>query len=262
MDQRTPAKSKKADRQQRLINAIAVNPGILIRDLAQQLGVSRETIRRDFDELGDAGILQRRYGGAHAVIVGNALNFDVRQQQHVEERQRIARCAADLIGNELIIMLAPGTTALILAETLASIFEGNALTVITSGLREAQAFARNQNIRVIMAPGDVDPFEGFVWGNDTASFISGFSADLAIFFADALNSDGIFESDSRTAAIVRTMLSSSRRNMLLMDHFRFDRTALQRICLPGEIDTMVADTMPGKDIKNKMTNTRIVVAPG
>jgi len=48
---------KKDDRRERLIEEIRHDPGILIRDLATRLDVSRETIRRDFDALCDAGRL-------------------------------------------------------------------------------------------------------------------------------------------------------------------------------------------------------------
>ena len=59
---------KKANRQKKLLEEINLDPGIMIRDLAAKLNVSRETIRRDFDALCDSGQLQRRYGGA--VVIG------------------------------------------------------------------------------------------------------------------------------------------------------------------------------------------------
>ncbi|WP_108881572.1 DeoR family transcriptional regulator [Anderseniella sp. Alg231-50] len=256
MENTASGQGKKFDRQQLLLSVIRQNPGILIRDLAKQLAVSRETIRRDFDELCDAGVLERRYGGANAIGPGNALSFDLRQQQHVPERRRIARATVDMVEAGQVIMLAPGTTALIFAETLAA--ADKPLTVITNGLREAHTLSEAESIRVIMAPGDVDGREGFVWGHDTTTFLSGYSADLAVFFADALNVNGVFESDPRTAAVVRSMIAHSNANMLLMDHNRFDKQALQLICPIDRIGTLVSDEGPAGALADALaTRTRV-----
>ena len=132
---------KKANRQKKLLEEINLDPGIMIRDLAAKLNVSRETIRRDFDALCDSGQLQRRYGGAVVIPVGNVLSFEARQDKHVPERKAIARKAHDLLQDEQVIMLSPGTTALLLALELAE--TEKRLTVITNGIREALTLVNN-----------------------------------------------------------------------------------------------------------------------
>ena len=79
-------------RREKILEEIIRNPGVMIRDLAAKLEVSRETIRRDFDALCDSGQLQRRYGGATVVPAGNILSFEARQDKHIGERTLMPPC--------------------------------------------------------------------------------------------------------------------------------------------------------------------------
>jgi len=236
------AGNKKEERRERLIEEISRDPGILIRDLAARFDVSRETVRRDFDALCDAGRLQRRYGGAVFLPKGNVLSFEARQDKHLRERKAIVRQAHSLIDDDTTLMLGPGTTALLFAEELRT--TDKRLTVITNGIQEALTLSKNDNIRVILTPGEVDRLEGFAWGHETTDFVSKFSADMVVFCADGLAVNGVSEADSRTVWAVRTMIARSARKMLLIDHFRFNETGLEQICTLSDLDLVVSDKEP------------------
>jgi len=244
------AGKKKDDRRERLIAEISRNPGILIRDLATKFDVSRETIRRDFDALCDSGRLQRRYGGAAFLPKGNVLSFEARQDKHLRERRSIVRRAHSLIEDETTLMLGPGTTALLFAEELRT--TDKRLTIITNGVQEALTLSKNDNIRVVLAPGEVDRLEGFAWGHETTDFVSKFTADMVIFFADGLAVNGVSEADSRTVWAVRTMISRSSRKMLLIDHFRFNETGLEQICTLADLDMVVSDREPDRALLKEL----------
>ncbi len=246
---------KKADRRKKLLEEIILDPGIMIRDLAEKLNVSRETIRRDFDALCDSGQLQRRYGGAVVIPAGNVLSFEARQDKHVPERKAIARKAHDLLRDGQVIMLSPGTTALLLALELAE--TDKRLTIITNGIREALTLVNNDNLRVVLAPGDVDRLEGFCWGHETTEFLARYNADLAVFFADGVATSGVSESDSRTSWIVKTMLAQSKRSMLLIDHFRFDRQVVQQLCTLDELDIVISDNDPAAELRSHFLQNNV-----
>ncbi len=236
------AESKKQERRRRLLAEINHDPGILIRDLASKFDVSRETIRRDFDALCEEGLLQRRYGGAVFPPGGNPLSFEARQDRHLSERMAIVRKAHSLLDDGQVIMLGPGTTALLFAQELKS--TDKHLTVITNGVREALELSSNDKIRVMLAPGEVDHLEGFAWGHETTDFVSKFKSDMAVFCADGLTESGVSEADSRTVWTVRTMINRSTKRMLLIDHFRFNETGLEQICKLDDLDEVVSDRKP------------------
>jgi DeoR-like protein with HTH domain len=57
----------KGERQQRILARLTTDGRVVATELQAELGVSAYTIRRDLDELADAGRLQRVHGGALAM---------------------------------------------------------------------------------------------------------------------------------------------------------------------------------------------------
>src|SRR5690349_24960087 len=69
-----------------------------VGELSQMLGVSEVTVRKDLDQLEAQGLLTRVHGGA--VVSGRGrleMFFAARDQEHLEEKRRIAPAAAALI---------------------------------------------------------------------------------------------------------------------------------------------------------------------
>jgi DeoR/GlpR family transcriptional regulator of sugar metabolism len=248
--------NKKIERRKKLLTYISSDPGILMRDLAVKLDVSRETIRRDFDALCEQGLAQRRYGGAAFPPTGNLLSFSARQDKHLTERKAIVRKAHLLMEEGHVIMLGPGTTALLFAEELRQ--TGKSLTVITNGVREALALAENENVRVILAPGEIDGSEGFVSGHETTAFLSKFKANIAVFCADGLAKSGVTEADSRTVWTVRTMIQQSTQRMLLIDHFRFDEQGFEQICDLADLTCVISDRKPEPELLKELERNQVV----
>ena len=56
--------SKKTRRQDLLLSVLEKNASIRVNELADQLDVSTETVRRDLSELDRTGQIKRTYGGA------------------------------------------------------------------------------------------------------------------------------------------------------------------------------------------------------
>jgi hypothetical protein len=109
-------------------------------------------------------------------------------------------------------LLGPDTTALLFAEELRK--TEKCLTVITNGVLEAVALSQNDNIRVVLAPGEVDRLEGFAWGHETTDFISKFKSGMAFFCANGLAASGVSEAHSRTVWTVRTMIERSTQQKI------------------------------------------------
>ena len=229
-------------RHQRLIDEINHRPGLLIRDLADMFAVSRETIRRDFDELSRDGRLHRRYGGASLSPTGLVTSLETRKQLLRPEKESIAQVASELIVDHEVLMLGSGATIIILAQELAR--QNRPLTVITHSLGVALTLGPADSIRVLLAPGELDYTEAFLWGHETTDFIGKFVADTALFSCDGISSNGVMEVDSRTAWVERAMVAHSRRNVLLMDHSKYEQTSLERVCELAVIDVMVCDDAP------------------
>jgi DeoR/GlpR family transcriptional regulator of sugar metabolism len=250
--------ARKTERQKRLVAEISANPRILIRDLAKTLSVSRETIRRDLEDLNRSGRLHRRYGGgANFTPIGLETSLEIRAQQMVPERQRIAERSAELVNEHEVLFLCSGSTALMLAHVLHTTTKP--LTIITNNLPAAGALASNASIRTILAPGQVDYDEGFLWGHDTTEYLKKFHADAAYLTVDGITPEGAMEIDPRTAWILRTMIAQSRRLVMMVDHSKFYQASLEKFCEIKDIHVMVTDRSPDGDLETVMRQAGVII---
>ena len=88
-----------AERQQLLAERLQHDGRLAVIDLAEELEVSSETIRRDLAVLEREGVAQRVHGGAVATRALTILvpNLAQREVVHAEQKRRLAREAARLL---------------------------------------------------------------------------------------------------------------------------------------------------------------------
>ena len=98
-------------RRQKILDHLNVKDKVYVKTLAQELGVSMETIRRDLDYLATNNHLQKIFGGA--IKVKNTrleLLYNERANYNLPAKQIIAATAATLIENNDTIALLGGST--------------------------------------------------------------------------------------------------------------------------------------------------------
>mgnify|MGYP002721222638 FL=1 len=97
-------RQEKRDRQAKILDALGRAPSLRVAELALPLQVSTETIRRDLDELTEAGLLNRTYGGA-VRPQGSEPAIAERKLINLQERRRIAQAATRLVGDARSLLL-------------------------------------------------------------------------------------------------------------------------------------------------------------
>ncbi len=103
-------------------------------ELSEHFDVSIDTVRRDLDQLHREGALIRTHGGAVSATDGALRDrgLDVRLRVQVEEKEKIARLAAEMVDDGAVVMLNAGTTTLAVARALRGHRD---LTIATNNLR-------------------------------------------------------------------------------------------------------------------------------
>ena len=247
----------KEDRQERIIAAINAHGAAGVSELASELGVTRQTVRRDLDELSVNGIVNRTYGGAAVRRVGLEPTLMERSKVATAERSVIADLASGLFSNGEVVMMGAGVTTQYLARRLAARYDR--LQVFTNNMGAGLVLAARPGIRVVFAPGDLDPGEECVCGAETLAFLEKFRADTAVFGASGLFEGGACEVHSGIAWVDRMMLRQSRRHILLLDHSRFGRPHMELVCAPEEIDILVSDRRPERELRNLLTECGVEI---
>jgi len=250
----SPRLSKKS-RQERILAELRVAATLRISDLADALGVSSETIRRDLEELDQGGLINRTYGGAVARPFGFEPAWNERFGSMTDERQRIAALAVGFVQPRDVLMIDAGSTTVHFAQRLAA--EAKDLTVITNCFAVAMALSTNATIAVIACPGHYDSHEGSVSGPDTIGFLGRFNANHCVIGASGLTSEGPNDAHSSAAAVKRAMLSRCQQHILLVDHSKFDRANLEVICPLSQIHRLVADAAPPRELAKALRDADV-----
>lgn len=236
----------KRERHDLILNEIRTSAAIRVSELASRLGVSGETIRRDLAELGEAGLIARTYGGATIRPMTSEPTVGERGLAFVEERSRIGAAAARRIEDGQIVMIDGGSTTWQVARHLSQ--AARDLTVITNSAAIASAVGVNPNFRVILCPGTYDAREGSVLGEDAVEYIERFNAHIAIIGATGLTESGPSDAIAGAAIFKRAVLRRSAGSMLVIDHSKFGRTALQTVCPLDALDEIVTDAVPSGEL--------------
>ena len=188
------------ERQRGILQYLEVNRWANIMRLAEELGVSPSTIRRDLNELAASGELRRVRGGA---VNGNAESIErvasERMFAFAEEKARIATAAAKLVPSSSTIFISGGTTTERLIPLLGEI---ESLVVITNAVNIAHRLGLLTNVETIVLGGSLRHSELTLLGGVTERAVRQHHVDVAFY--------GCFGIDPESGLSAASMAVSAR----------------------------------------------------
>ncbi|WP_442490260.1 DeoR/GlpR family DNA-binding transcription regulator [Kiloniella sp. GXU_MW_B19] len=234
-------------RRQEDILKLAQEQGFVsIEQLAQDFGVTTQTIRRDINALCDGKLLDRFHGGASFRSSVKNLDFGQRQSINSEEKQGIARLVADLIPDHASVFMYMGTTSERVARAL---LRHEGLRIITNSLAVAHVMSENPSFEVIVSGGVVRSQDRGILGEATMDFFRQFRADYGVIGCGGLDEDGaILDYDYSSVRSAQVIMENARTTILAADSSKFGRTALVRMGHLSQIQVLATDRMPKGDL--------------
>ena len=237
--------SKKIRRRDLIQQVVQERGGVSVGALADMLGVSTQTIRRDLDILCDAEGLRRAHGRIE--LAEHRLNtpFDQRAGTNLVGKRAIAEVAAAQIPDGATLFISIGSTALSVARAL---HRRKELTVITNNLSAAMALSEEMSNRIILPGGELRlPDRDFV-GEEVVDFFARYRAEYAIFGTAGIDGDGgLLEFHQAEVRATERMRRNAQRAMLVIDRSKFGRLAPAVGCHLSEIDMVICDRAPGAE---------------
>lgn len=227
---------------------------LAISALAEALGVSLETIRRDVKPLEEAGQLVRVHGAVGLTGQLGEAPFEKRMRENAEAKRAIARTLAATIRDGDSVMLDTGTTTSFLARELIS---HHRLTIVTNSSDIARTLATQNGNRVYMAGGELRPDSGAAFGTSALDFISQFAVTHAVISAGAVDAGGIMDFDLAEADFARRVLSCGQRRIVVTDHTKFGRRGLIAVCPFSSVTQLVTDRAPPAPIAEAIARTDV-----
>ena len=194
------------ERRQLILERLAEDGKVVVADLSSSLVVSLDTVRRDLQELSDAGLVRRVHGGALPPAVG-ARPYAVRRDQAPAAKAAIAIATARLLHDGQVIVLDAGTTTLEVARHLPA---GLRATVITNSPPIAAVLADHPTVEVGMTGGMLDKGAQALVGAATVEALRAVRADVAVLGICSLHPEiGITVLDLEESYVKRAMIANS-----------------------------------------------------
>jgi DeoR/GlpR family transcriptional regulator of sugar metabolism len=191
-----------AERRDLLLERLRVGGKLVAKDVAGELGVSEDMIRRDLRELAAAGLCQRVYGGALPVSPA-AADYAARRNIAIAGKRTVAAAAARLIQPGMTVILDGGTTALAVAQALPGYLSA---TVVTHSPTVAVALVDKPAIDVFLLGGRLFRHSVVTCGATAAEAAQGVTADLFLLGVTGVHPDaGLTTGDGEEAAMKRAL---------------------------------------------------------
>lgn len=153
---------------------------VIAADLARELGVSEDTIRRDLRDLSARGVCERVYGGALRLPASAATTLSERAGQSVEAKAALAREAAKWVTEGACVFLDAASTNLAIADALPRDY---GLTCITNAPQIACALTLRGDCDVVVLGGLVDRTVGAAIGAEAIRAASTVRPDICFLGA-------------------------------------------------------------------------------
>ncbi|HEY3468641.1 MAG TPA: DeoR/GlpR family DNA-binding transcription regulator [Amycolatopsis sp.] len=190
------------ERRDLLLARLAADGKVLAKDVAAELGVSEDSIRRDLRDLAAAGLCQRVYGGALPVSPAVA-DYASRTSIAVEGKDRVAAVAAGLVRPGSTVILDGGTTTLAVAKALPRDLEA---TVVTHSPTVAVALLEHARVEVFLLGGRLFRHSAVTCGAAAAEAAQAISADVFLLGVTGVHPEtGLTTGDADEAAMKRTL---------------------------------------------------------
>jgi DeoR family deoxyribose operon repressor len=236
---------KKSQRLNEILNVLKRRNGASIKELSRELDVSHMTVRRDLGMLEEQGLVTLFHGGAVYNQRDNPTDADSEyslvsaESEHVSEKRRIGRAAADLIEPGDILIIDTGSTTEAVARELPV---DTPLTILCYSMNVLQEVTRHPQIDLIFAGGNFHPNTLMFESPEGISLIERNRAEKAFISAagvslrlgvTCLNS---YERDTKVAAI-----RSSLSRILVADSSKFGKIQPSYFADVGDFDVVVTD---------------------
>ena len=228
------------DRQKVILDKIKKDSVTSINHLIEQTKFNESTIRRDLKSLEKEKKILIVRGG----VISN--NNEGEKELHIKnlnEKQRIAQYAANLIKENESIIINGGTTCSLIPDFIIP----KDIKVLTNSFSVATKLI-NKNITDVTIPGGrIYEHNSLILSPFNFETIKHFHASKLFLSCFSLSEMGLLEDDENLVKFVTGLISISDEIILLVDHSKFYQNEGSLIICPiDSIDTIITDKLSTK----------------
>ena len=225
-----------------ILERIRDEGAVRVSALAQELGVSDMTVRRDLDVLDERGLVAKVHGGATAVRSGALYEpgFSAKLERQQREKDAIAAAAVELVEPGTAIGLSAGTTTYALARRLLGI---SGLTVVTNSVPVAELLHRHgrRDQTIILTGGVRTPSDALV-GQFAVAALRTVHVDLVFMGVHGMDPHSGFTTPNLLEAETdRALVEAGRRLVVVADHSKWGVVGIGSFARLDQADLLITD---------------------
>jgi DeoR/GlpR family transcriptional regulator of sugar metabolism len=247
-----------AQRKEFLLARLDRDRRLVAKDVAAELGVSEDSVRRDLRELAAAGLCQRVYGGALPASPAVA-DYGTRREVEVDSKRRVAAAAAALIRPGATVILDGGTTALAVTRALPPEL---AATIVTHSPTVAAALAGHPSIEVYVLGGRLFRHSMVTCGAAAVEAAQVVHADLFLLGVTGVHPDaGLTTGDADEAAMKRALAQRAADTYVLASTEKIGAASRFAVLPLSAVAGVITDASAQDETVRRLTAAHVPVLP-
>lgn len=209
--------------------------------LADFLGVTPETVRRDLTSLEQRGLVRRVHGGALPVEpVEPEPTILQRLGRGQEQKARIAQRALAELPERGTVLLDAGTTTLAIAHAWPN---NSQLTVVTNSVPIAALLLQRGHEDLHVIGGRIRDRTSATVGSWATGALHDVVIDLCLLGTNGFTLEfGMTTPDAAEAEVKRAMVAASRRRIVVADSTKAGHSHFHRFATVSDISLLITDT--------------------
>ncbi|MNW33057.1 Glycerol-3-phosphate regulon repressor [compost metagenome] len=241
-------------RYEKIMEVLLTNKEVTVAELSEKLRVTGKTIREDLARLEEQGLLVRVHGGA---VLAQGDQFGILPSReplakHAVEKAEIARKALLHLEEGDIIALDGGSTTLEIARRL----ENRSLTVITNDVYIISELAAKDQIRLVV-PGGYR-VRNMLASPEAAAYVRQLNIQKAFISATGIHPEhGLSIYTGDLIGFKRALIETAREVIAVMNHQKFDQTALRTFAALSELTRIITDSGLSADLAKQYEHTGV-----
>lgn len=251
--------SRLLKRQEGVLRILAENDSISVSVLAETLGISGWTMRRDLEQLAQEGRVRRQHGRVWlaAPLLPTLDSFEQRSRENLAAKQAIGLAAARLLKSNQHVALGAGTTTTQVARELARL-NHKPLHIMTNALNIALELAPCPNLHVTCTGGDVRSDHFTLTGPVAERALRAHFYDVAVIGVSGVTvKEGLTVSGQLDAMALEIMIEQSRRLMVVADASKIGQVHFVHLAPLNRVDVLVTDQFPPASFGEMLAQTPV-----
>lgn len=248
----------KTTRMKKIQDYIFEHQSVSLDELVSVFNVSKNTIRRDIQELVEHGEIKKVYGGV-TVNHETLESFSERQTRNQKQKELIAKLAANHVENGDVIFLDSGTTTLEMIHYLKT----KNVVIITNNLDFIIHALPYENLKIISTGGVLERKTNSFGNLKNMDLLNTYNINKAFMASTGISIvHGVTNASPIESELKKTIVKKSLEVFLLVDYDKFNKSSLMTYCGLDAIDYLITDMMPGKDYQEyaEQNDIQLIIA--